>query len=238
VIDGVIDRGHFSCQPPSTTVNHLSLEPNVNIRRRERISVMSKARHAHIVYAHPVEGSFTHQIREAFISGLQDGGHSWSVSDLYAMDFSPDLTPEEYARESAYNTVWAVPDDVAAEHAKLVEADVWVFIYPVWWTDCPARMKGWFDRVWTVGFAYAPQTVPPAEKALVICAAGHTVEQLRESGCYQAMETVMLVDRMYERAKEKEFVVLGGSEELKGDAWERLKEAHLSAAYELGKGLI
>jgi NAD(P)H dehydrogenase (quinone) len=199
--------------------------------------MMDKTRHVHIVYAHPSEESFTHQIREAFINGLRDGGHSWSISDLYAMGFSPDLAPEEYDRESSYRAESPVPEDVAAEHVRLAAADAWAFIYPVWWTDCPARMKGWFDRVWTVGFAYAPQTVEPVEKALVICAAGHTVEQLRESGCYQAMETVMLADRLHERAGEKQFVVLGGSEETTGDEWETLRQAHLNTAYELGKGI-
>jgi NAD(P)H dehydrogenase (quinone) len=196
---------------------------------------MNRSRHVHIIYAHPVEGSFTHQIREAFISGLRDGGHSWNISDLYAMGFSPDLTPEEYARESSYRAEAPVPADVAAEHAKLAAANVWAFIYPVWRTDCLAWMKGWFDRVWTVGFAYAPQTVEPAEKAVVICTAGHTVEQLRESGCYQAMETVMLADRLHERADEKQLVVLGGSEETKGAEWESLRQAHLNTAYELGR---
>ncbi|MCL2825817.1 MAG: NAD(P)H-dependent oxidoreductase [Eggerthellaceae bacterium] len=98
-------------------------------------------------------------------------------------------------------------------------------------------MKGWFDRVWTVGFAYEPQTVEPVKKALVICAVGHTVEQLKERGCYQAMETVMLVDRIHDRALEKEFVCLGGSEDMKDRGWEALREEHLEAAYRLGRDL-
>ncbi|MDR2672264.1 MAG: NAD(P)H-dependent oxidoreductase [Coriobacteriales bacterium] len=153
------------------------------------------------------------------------------------MAFSPDLTPEEYARESAYEASAPVAADVAAEQAALAAADVWVFIYPVWWTDCPAKMKGWFDRVWTVGFVYAPTTVRPAQKALCICAAGHTVEQLKQSGCYQAMETVMLTDRLYDRAQSKEFVVLGGSEELNGSDWEKQKRAHLDTVFALGQTL-
>jgi NAD(P)H dehydrogenase (quinone) len=198
---------------------------------------MSEVHHVHIVYAHPVKGSFTHQILEAFVKGLETAGHSWDISDLYAMDFSTDLTPEEYARESTYDVATPVPPDVAAEQDKLFAADVWAFIYPVWWTDCPARMKGWFDRVWTVGFAYAPQTVRPARKAVVMCTAGHTVEQLKASGCYQAMKTTMLTDRIYDRAEEKQFIVLGGSEEVDKDEWGTLRQEYLNRAFDVGGNL-
>jgi NAD(P)H dehydrogenase (quinone) len=153
------------------------------------------------------------------------------------MDFLAELTPDEYAREAAYATDRPLAADVITEHEKLSQADVWVFIYPVWWTDCPAKMKGWFDRVWTVGFAYQPQTVTPAQEALFICAAGHTVEQLRKSGCYQAMETVMLVDRICDRAAQKRFVCLGGSEATSGAQWQVLKSQHLDVAYQLGASL-
>ncbi|MDR2492470.1 MAG: NAD(P)H-dependent oxidoreductase [Coriobacteriales bacterium] len=193
--------------------------------------------YVHIVYAHPSTESFTHAVLVAFMRGLFEARHSHTVSDLYAMSFNPELGLAEYEREHNYHNAAPVPDDVVAEQDKLNAADVWAFIYPVWWTDCPAKLKGWFDRVWTVGFAYHPQTVEQAKKAIVICTAGHTVEHLRETGCYQAMETVMLTDRIYDRAKAKEFIVLGGSEALSGRAWEQQRHEHLVTARDKGRWL-
>ncbi|MFC7529716.1 NAD(P)H-dependent oxidoreductase [Actinoplanes sp. GCM10030250] len=41
----------------------------------------------HVVYAHPSPNSFTHEVLDAFLSGLADAGHTATVSDLYAMKF-------------------------------------------------------------------------------------------------------------------------------------------------------
>lgn len=133
----------------------------------------------------------------------------------------------------------AVPDDVLAEQAKLNAADIWVFIYPLWWTDCPAILKGWFDRVWSVGYAYTPDhTLPgtqrPAQKALALCTAGHTELQLRESGCYQAIETTMIKDRLTTRSLEQKLVIFGGSADLTPQEWSDKRQQHLDKAYELG----
>ncbi|MDR1412465.1 MAG: NAD(P)H-dependent oxidoreductase [Actinomycetes bacterium] len=191
----------------------------------------------HIVYAHPGKHSLTHEVLASFLRGLGDAGRTHSISDLYAMGFNPVLGLADYEREHNYRADDCLPADVVAEQGKLNAADVWAFIYPVWWTDCPAILKGWFDRVWTVGFAYKPRAVVPARKALVICTAGHTEAHLRETGCYQAMETTMLTDRLYDRAKEKEFILLGGSEALQGSEWEQQKSLHMTTAYRLGRDL-
>ncbi|MDR1387090.1 MAG: NAD(P)H-dependent oxidoreductase [Propionibacteriaceae bacterium] len=191
----------------------------------------------HIVYAHPSDGSFTHALLDAFQRGLTEAGHQSTVSDLYRMGFQPSLTPAEYLRESSHGVDWPVPDDVAAEQAELDAAQVWTFVYPVWWTDCPAILKGWFDRVWTIGQAYHPTTLNQADQALVLCAAGHTADHLRATGCYQAMETTMLTDRIAERAKAKRFVLFDGSEALADDAWRRRRAEHLDAAHRLGREL-
>jgi NAD(P)H dehydrogenase (quinone) len=29
-----------------------------------------------------------------------------------------------------------------------------MFVFPVWWWSFPAMLKGWFDRVWSEGWAY------------------------------------------------------------------------------------
>ena len=205
----------------------------------------------HIVYAHPTHDSFTGQILDAFVHGLDEAGHRHTISDLYAMGFDPILDLAQYERESHYSSEVPVPQDVADEQAKLNDADVWVFLYPVWWTDCPAILKGWFDRVWSVGFAHDPGHVESnreagiasapslrvAKKALVVCTAGHTVAQLKQAGCYQAMETTMLVDRIFNRAERKEFIVFDGSADLGSQAWEARRNQHVESAYRLGLGL-
>ncbi|NUP30934.1 MAG: flavodoxin family protein [Streptomycetaceae bacterium] len=177
--------------------------------------------HVHIVYAHPAATSLTRDLLDAFVAGLAEAGHTHTISDLYAMGFRPELTAAEYARESAYDAAAPVPAEVAAEHARLAAADVWAFVYPVWWNDCPAVLKGWFDRVWTVGWAYRPVRVV-ARKALVLCTAGYTEEHLRETGCYQAMRTTMIGDRIGERATVAEFHLFSRS-------------GSLSAAVDLGR---
>ncbi|MGZ0149106.1 NAD(P)H-dependent oxidoreductase [Kribbella sp. WER1] len=187
----------------------------------------------HLVYAHPSAQSFTREIFDAFVAGLHSAGHTYTVSDLYAMEFRSELTLAEYERETGRAPDARVPDDVAAEQAKLAAADVWACLYPVWWADCPARLKGWFDRVWTVGFAHKPTGVRPARKALVMCTAGYTVDELAASGCYQAMKTTMLTDRIGRRAQSSEFVVFGGTV-LRDDA---LQAEHLAQAAALAHSI-
>ncbi|MEO3751935.1 NAD(P)H-dependent oxidoreductase [Streptomyces sp. B6B3] len=199
--------------------------------------------HVHVVYAHPSERSFTREVLDAFLGGLDAAGHTRTVSDLYSMAFRSELTPEEYERESGRRPAARVPDDVAAEHAKLAAADVWAFVYPVWWADCPARLKGWFDRVWTVGFAHKPAALHVARQALVLCTAGYTLAELDASGCYQAMRTTMLTDRVGGRARSSEFVVFGGSVLRGGESggdrerWAALRAEHLARAGALARSI-
>ena len=144
-----------------------------------------------IVYAHPSADSFTRRARDSFIQGLEAAGHSFILSDLYAMDFRADINEAEYLREANYRDDNSLADDVRAEQEKINRSDAIVFIYPVFWTEAPAKLVGWFDRVWTYGFAYGARRMKRLEKGLVICTAGHTLEHLREYGHLHGMETVM-----------------------------------------------
>jgi NAD(P)H dehydrogenase (quinone) len=173
----------------------------------------------HVVYAHPSPGSFTREVLDSFLSGLS----SYTLSDLYEMDFPAVMSAAEYARTAGD----PVPADVAAEQHRLEAADVWAFVYPVWWADCPAILKGWFDRVWTVGWAYKPMGLRPARRAIVLCTAGYRVEELQVRGHYQAMRAVMIDDRIGARAESSEFVVLGGPD----------RAVHLERAAALGRSV-
>ncbi|MEJ2722337.1 MAG: NAD(P)H-dependent oxidoreductase, partial [bacterium] len=159
--------------------------------------------HVYVIFAHPSHKSFTCDVLDQFIAGLRDAGHTFELSDLYAMGFQTDMDLEQYNRETGPDPGVPVPSDVAAEHTKITAADALVFIYPVWWSDCPAKLKGWFDRVWSYGYAYiyekegahATSNIDVA-KALVICPAGNTRKQLEDTGIAESMRRVMIDDRL------------------------------------------
>jgi len=46
------------------------------------------------------------------------------------------------------------PRDVAVHQAKVARAQALVFIAPVWFVGFPAILKGWIERVFTLGFAF------------------------------------------------------------------------------------
>lgn len=186
-----------------------------------------------VVYCHPSKNSFTAKVLQSFLRGLTEAGHKYIISDLYEMNFHTDLTLEEYNREGYYRENLPVPQDVLSEQQKINKSDGIAFIYPVWWADCPAKLKGWFDRVLTVGFAYASNhnTCKVLEKALFLCTAGNSTERLEEQGVAQSMKIVSLNDRINTRAKLSNMVILGG--QVEQDPIKIEKNLHL--AFEEGK---
>jgi NAD(P)H dehydrogenase (quinone) len=194
--------------------------------------------HIFIVYCHPSKQSFTFRVKNEFIRGLTEAGHSYEISDLYGMHFNAEFTEREYLRDGFYNENGAIDEDVLCEQRKILAADAIVFIYPVFWTEAPAKLVGWFDRVWTCGFAYGSSPrMKQLDKALVIATAGKTMESLDETGEAQAITTVMLGDRIRDRAKIKEIVFLTGTTRSDMDQRNTNAPLHLRKAYELGRNM-
>ena len=188
-----------------------------------------------IVYCHPSRQSFTYDVFRHFVRGLADAGHETVVSDLYDMNFRSDLTEEEYLRETHYRADLPLAADVLAEQEKIQTSDAVVFIYPVFWTEAPARLVGWFDRVWTTGFAYSPDpAMKRLDKALCIACAGKSLQSLEEVGEREAMETVMLGDRIRDRAKERQMVILDSVTHWDAELRREIVPGHLEKAYRLG----
>lgn len=187
-----------------------------------------------IVYAHPSKDSFTEHVKDSFIKGLEAAGHTYVISDLYDMGFITDMSEAEYQRESNYRDDDSTPKDVMAEQEKINQSDAIVFIYPVFWTEAPAKLVGWFDRVWTYGYAYGNRKMRKLEKALVICVTGHSVRHLIEYGHLESMKTVMLGDRLFDRVKNKDMTILDSmtkyNMQIRKENWDK----HLLTAYKAG----
>ena len=193
--------------------------------------------HLYIIYAHPSRESFCRQVLDHFTRGLESAGHTWESHDLSARNFSCLLSEKEYQREVGGDPSAPVPDDVKVEQGKIDHADALVFIYPVWWSDCPAILKGWFDRILTYGYAYhyddtgGRHTRVGVDRALVICSAGHTEEHLEQSGIAEAMRRIMIDDRLRNVGiTEADMVILGGM--MPGD--DRYRNVNLNRAWHLG----
>ena len=188
-----------------------------------------------IVYAHPSEDSFTRHVKDSFIKGLKNSGHSYILSDLYKMKFNTDMNEKEYLRESNYRADLPLPDDVLDEQKKINSSDAIALIYPLFWTEAPAKMVGWFNRVWTYGFAYGNRSMKTLEKGLVICVAGHSLQHLKEYGHYDSIKTVMLGDRLFDRGKTKELIVLDGTTKYNLESRKANWNKHLETAFEAGR---
>jgi NAD(P)H dehydrogenase (quinone) len=190
-----------------------------------------------IVYAHPSPKSFTYKVLEQLIKGLTEAKHQVKISDLYQMNFNPNMSAQEYEREGSVNKELTIPHDIRIEQEKIEWADCIIFVYPLWWSDCPAILKGWFDRVYTVGYAYGynengkasvkMKTVP---FGLVICTAGHPNEFLEEIGISKSIKNIMLDDRLGKRFAKKELILMGGTIDMG-----KVKDKHLETAYLIGK---
>ncbi|MCD4846002.1 MAG: NAD(P)H-dependent oxidoreductase [Methanosarcinales archaeon] len=193
--------------------------------------------HVFIVYAHPSEDSFTRHVRDEFIKGLKISNHSYEISELYKMNFKTDMSEAEYLREANYDEKLPLSEDVINEQEKINRSDVIVFIYPVFWTEAPAKLVGWFDRVWTYGFAYGDRKMKRLKKAIVLCIAGHTLEHLKEYGHYDSMKTIMLSDRIFDRAENKEIIILDGTSKFNPELRQSNWNNHLMVAFKTGKNL-
>lgn len=109
---------------------------------------------------------FGAQIQNQATDLLKNAGHDITVSDLYAQRFpavsyADDFKTRENAqffsleREQAFNYKnGSLPQEIKDEQAKVKNADLVIFLAPVYWSSPPAIMRGWFDQVMTPGFAY------------------------------------------------------------------------------------
>jgi NAD(P)H dehydrogenase (quinone) len=97
--------------------------------------------HALWVLAHPNPHSLNARLCQVGTDALRAAGWAVEVSDLYATGWDPVLVKEG-------------GPDVEAEQQKLLQADLVVLQFPLWWYGMPAMLKGWIDRVFEAGFAY------------------------------------------------------------------------------------
>src|SRR5690606_15141237 len=100
-----------------------------------------------IVLGHPRTDSFSGALAHAYLTGALKAGCSVKQLNVAEMDFNPDVFTVS-PRHQYYEK------DVVKAQELISWAEHLVFVYPTWWGTMPARLKGFFDRVFTPGFAF------------------------------------------------------------------------------------
>lgn len=136
-----------------------------------------------IVYCHPYEQSFCRAMLDALCERYDREGTPYQVIDLHADGFDPVLSRDELA---VYGEGTALDPLVTRYQERIAGADRLVFIFPIWWNDMPAMLKGWLDKVLLQGFSWEPTgaglkgTLTYITSAEVYTASSNPTEFLRE----------------------------------------------------------
>lgn len=121
---------------------------------------------AHIVYAHPEPTSFNAALSQTARETLTRSGYTVTLSDLYTDGFDPVEAGRHYLDRADGSQFSALAEQrhasrqgtlapiVQREIARLTDADLVIFQFPIWWHGPPAILKGWFDRVFVSGGLY------------------------------------------------------------------------------------
>ena len=105
-----------------------------------------------LVHAHPIEDSFSTALADAVEAGARDGGHSVRRRSLYREKFQPALTAKERSvYMDAGGGTARLTREVKSHLEDLRWCDSLVFVYPTWWFNLPAMLKGYFDRTFVPG---------------------------------------------------------------------------------------
>lgn len=146
-----------------------------------------------VIVGHPDEDSFTLSVARRYCDAAKAQGYQPLLRDLYRMGFDPCLKSGEIPRPGGF----AAGADVQAERALLADVDVFVFVYPFWFYDRPAIVKGYLDRVFGMGFGYGPiarggnQPLLTGRRMLSFTSSGAPTEWLQEEGTWAPIRTLL-----------------------------------------------
>jgi putative NADPH-quinone reductase len=104
-----------------------------------------------VLFAHPVETSFSAALHRVTVEALAASGHEVDDCDLNAERFDPVLSRAE---RMAYHDLAVNRAHAAGYVDRLLAAEGLVLVYPVWNYGYPAILKGFFDRVFLPGVSF------------------------------------------------------------------------------------
>ncbi|MFJ4285509.1 NAD(P)H-dependent oxidoreductase [Paenarthrobacter nicotinovorans] len=151
--------------------------------------------HVLVVFCHPKEDSFGARLLAEYTAGLTASGRTFEVADLYREQFAPVFEAGDYVQ---FDEGGIMPLSIRQQQARIVRADAITIISPLWWLGFPAMLKGWFDRVWSCGWAYEYANDPdgsllPLRPYLLLMTTGGSASNFARNGYASALDSVIRV---------------------------------------------
>lgn len=100
-----------------------------------------------IISAHPEYKGLGDELAAAYKQAAQAAGHQVTFLELRQLKFDPIL-------HHGYKETQTLEPDLLTAQKAISAADHLVFVYPVWWENMPALLKGFVDRVFLPKFAF------------------------------------------------------------------------------------
>ena len=147
-----------------------------------------------IIYTHPPNTkSFCYSLKNEIEGAFKKANIEYKTIDLYQEGFDPILNSRDFI---ALNE-GMVLKDVQRYQNLIDEYQNIIFITPLWWLNFPSILKGWFDRVFSYGYAYSvdPNTKTPigllkqVKRVDMIITMGSRIEDYKQNGLYDALIT-------------------------------------------------
>jgi len=129
-----------------------------------------------IIYAHYSKTGHVGTVLATVEATLQQRQRAYEVWDLYQLQFNPVFNPETYDRTDAQGI--SADPQIKTWQEKIKQETDFIIIYPTWWVNVPAILKGFYDRVLQARFAFRyksnglPEGLLRGKRALVITTTG------------------------------------------------------------------
>lgn len=161
-----------------------------------------------LVHAHPEPKSFSSAMRDVACDQLTRDGHLVTVSDLYANKFNPVAGEDDFSdRKNPDYLVYSleqrngwqsktIAPDIEREVKRVLDCDLLVLNFPIFWFSVPAIMKGWIDRVFLSGTFFGGRRIydraeMTSKKALVTATLGGREHMFGQGAVHGELEGMM-----------------------------------------------
>jgi putative NADPH-quinone reductase len=122
----------------------------------------------YLLLGHTDNSSLNAYIAYQYANLAQKAGHKVRLQKLGDMKFDPILW-------KGYKEIQTLEPDLVKAQKNIQWCDKWVIIYPVWWGNMPAILKGFLDRILLPGFAFKYHKTDPMWDKLLTGKTAHLI---------------------------------------------------------------